>query len=326
MRRGVRHRLLGAVVTAALLGTAAAEAASPSKPAACGSATAATLGAVDASVVAHIYANELAGPEVSADLQHVLSATDLSTAVAAGNRRAVLKATTRIVYTPRWHIVRLRVTDLKGNLLADVGGPYVAAPVNGTISAGGRAVGRFLMSVQDDHGIVKLEWHFVGDPAAIYVGSKPVTAYGPVSFPAGVPRGPTVTLSGVSYRVQTQTLTAFPSGAITFVQLIAPPPSRLAAQPCAIVRAGEYGRVAATLAQLASNLQSNYVGYVSTVHTYTGALAFVRVGSRRIASAGGAGPNTIPDSGSVSYQGRSWLVYSFQPKPPARVYLLVPPS
>ena len=317
---------MGAVVVAAALSGAVSAAATTTKPAACGPATAATVGAVDASIVAHVYANELAGPEVSADLQHVTSASDLSTAVAAGDRHAVLAATTRIVYHRRWHIVRLRVTDVRGKLLADVGGPYVAAPVNGTISAGARSVGHFVMSVQDDHGVVKLEWSFVGDPAAIYVGSTPVTSYGAVTFPTGVPRGPTITLAGTTYRVETQTLNAFPTGTISFVTLVPPPSPAVSAKPCGVVRAEEYGKVAATLARLASNLPSNYTGYASALHTFSGALVFVRVGSRRIASSGGAGPNTIPASGSVSYEGRTWLVYSFQPSPPARVYLLVPPS
>lgn len=317
---------MGAVAAAAVLGGAVTAGASGSRPPACGSATAATVGAVDASIVAHVYANELAGTEVSADLGHVVGAADLSTAVAKGNQQAVLAATTRIVYHRLWHIVRLRVTDLHGRLLADVGGPYVAAPVGGTISSGGHAVGRFLMSVQDDHGVVKIEWHFVGDPAAIYVGSTPVSAYGAVTFPTGVPGGPTVTLAGVTYRVQTQTLTAFPSGTIKFVQLIPPPTAAVSAQPCAIVRANEFGHVAQALARLASYLPSNYVGFASTMHTYSGALVFVRVGARRIASSGGGGPNTIPTSGTVSYEGRTWLVYSFQPSPPARVYVLVPPS
>jgi hypothetical protein len=322
----VRNRLIGAAAAAAVLSGAVTTGASGSKPPACGAASAATVGAVDASIVAHVYANELAGPEVSADLQHVISASDLSTAVAQGNQQAVLAATTRIVYHPRWHIVRLRVTDLKGRLLADVGGPYIAAPVTGTISAGGRPVGRFVMSVQDDHGVVKLEFRFVGDPAAIYVGSTPVTAYGAVTFPAGVPRGPTITLAGTTYHVETQTISAFPTGTAIFVTLVPPPSRAVSAQPCTVVRANEYGLVAATLARLASNLPSNYAGFASAVHIYSGALVFVRVGSQRIASSGGPGPNTIPVSGSVSYQGRNWLVYSFQPTPPARVYLLVPPS
>ena len=317
---------MGAMAVAAVLGGAVTAAASGSRPAPCGPASAATIGAVDASVVAHIYANELAGTEVHADLQRVMSASDLSTAVAVGNTQAALAAATRIVYHRYWHIVRLRVTDLHGRLLADVGGPYVTAPVTGTISAGGRAVGRFVMSVQDDYGVVKLEYRFVGDPVAIYVGSKPVTVFGTVTFPAGVPAGPTVTLAGITYRVQTQTLEAFPTGTIRLVQLVAPPPAAVSAEPCAIVRANEFGHVASWLARLASDLPRNYGGYASALHTFSGALVFVRIGARRIASSGGAGPNTIPSSGSVSYEGRTWLVYSFQPNPPARVYLLVAPS
>src|SRR5579862_9632025 len=108
---------MGAVAVAAVLAGAVTASASGSRAAPCGSATTATVGAVDASVVAHIYANELAGAEVGADLQHVMSAADLSTAVAHEDMAAALAATTRIVYHRRWHIVRLRVTDLRGRLL-----------------------------------------------------------------------------------------------------------------------------------------------------------------------------------------------------------------
>jgi len=85
---------MGAVAVAAVLVGAVTAGASGSRPAPCGSATTATIGAVDASVVAHIYANELAGTEVRADLQRVMGASDLSTAVAAGNPQAALAATT----------------------------------------------------------------------------------------------------------------------------------------------------------------------------------------------------------------------------------------
>ena len=65
-----------------------------------------------------------AGTEVSADLSRDRGAADLSTAVAAGDTPpAALAAVTRIVYHRHWHIVRLRVLDRAGRLLADVGGP-----------------------------------------------------------------------------------------------------------------------------------------------------------------------------------------------------------
>jgi hypothetical protein len=60
------------------------------------------------------------------------------------------------------------------------------------------------------------------------------------------------------------------------------------------------------------------------VRLYTGARVFVRDGARQLASSGGSGPATLPASGTVSYQGTSWLVFSFEPRPPTRVYVLAP--
>jgi hypothetical protein len=309
----------------------AAAALSPGGPvasaasAACGVSTVATIAAVDAAVTTDIYRNELAGTEVSFDLRQVTGAADLLTAVTKGDRAATLKAVSRIVYHPAWHIVRLRVLDAAGHLLADVGGPYVIAPVPGALRSSGRLVGSFVMSVQDDAGVTKLETHFVGDPIGIYVAGKLVAELG-ASFPSAPPSGSGLTLGGVSYRVVAQTYNAFPAGTLSAVILVAPPTASLAAQPCAVVRAGEFGRVAARLAVLAPTLTQHYYGYASTVHSYTGAEVFVRDGAKQLAASGGPGPPVLPTGGTVSYQGRSWLVFSFEPSPPARVYVLVPPA
>ena len=58
--------------------------------------------------------------------------------------------------------------DAAGNLLADFGGPYVIAPVSGTLKDDGRVIGSYVLSVQDDAGVVKLAHDFIGDDAGIY--------------------------------------------------------------------------------------------------------------------------------------------------------------
>ena len=73
----------------------------------------------------------------------------------------------RCVYKPHWHIVRLRV-ERGGHVLADVGGPHVTAPVSGMLRAHGRTLGRYVMSVQDDLGYVKLVTRFIGAPIDLY--------------------------------------------------------------------------------------------------------------------------------------------------------------
>ena len=105
---------------------------------------------------------------------------------------------------------------------------------------------------------------------------------------------------------------------------VAPPPAQLAREPCATVRAGEFGRIAERFASLAFSLPEHYPGFARTVAIYTGADVFVRRGATQLAATGGAGPATLPNSGTVSYRGHRWLVFSFEPRPSTRVYVLAP--
>jgi hypothetical protein len=292
---------------------------------ACGSSTGATVAAVDAIVAGRIYRNELAGTEVSADLAHVNGASDLTSAAAAGDRAAALRAVRRVVFHHRWHIVRLRVLDLRGRLLADVGGPFVLAPVAGVLRSRGRTVGRFLMSVQDDVGEAKLIQRFIGDAAGFYVAGRLVAAWG-ANFPAREPTSASLALAGRRYLIARQAFSAFPSGRLDELQFVASPPPGLARSSCAMARAGAFGAVAVRFAQLATGLAHAYYGYAATVTLYTGALVFVRSGANQLASSGGVGPVSLPQSGSVTYRGRSWTVFSFAPMRAARVYVLAPPA
>jgi hypothetical protein len=322
-RRGSVVLALASAGLALVAFTGAAAAASAGAATACGPATQSTIAAVDETVLSDIYRNELAGTEVSFDLAQITGAHDLLAAVASHNQAATLKAVQRIVYHPAWHIVRLRVLDSSGRILADVGGPYVIAPVSGVLRSGGHTLASFVMSVQDDAGETKLETRFLGDPIGIYLSGKLVAErYG--NFPSSPPRGAQLTLGGISYRPVSETNNAFPSGTLDEVILVAPAPAAVATQPCAAVRAGEFGRVAERFAKLAQSLSQHYPGYTTTVSIYTGGQVFVRAGPRQLASSGGAGPASLPTSGSVSYRGRSWLVFSFEPAASTRVYLLVP--
>jgi hypothetical protein len=291
----------------------------------CGMASASTVGVVDATVTADIYQNELAGSEVTADLAHIAGAGDLISAVASDSRAETLKAVSRIVFHPHWHIVRLRAIDAKGRILADVGGPYVVAPVPGVLRSGARVVGSFVMSVQDDSGLTKLESRFVGDPIGLYVRGMLVAGLG-AGLPSRLPVSVTVTLRGVPFRLMSEALLAFSSGTATAVVFVPPPSRSLSVEPCETVRAQEFGRVAARLARLASALPEHYNDYAATVRLYTGAEVFVRRGSDQLASTDGPGPSLLPAGGNVTYQGASWLVSSFATRPNTRVYLLVVPS
>ena len=114
-----------------------------------------------------IYADELAGRETLTDQAHVGGSPALTAALSAANGAATRAAVRGIVYMPGWHIVRLRVMAA-GHVIADVGGPYVIAPVRGVLKRDGHAIGRYVMSVQDDVGYVKLISRFIGVPVDLY--------------------------------------------------------------------------------------------------------------------------------------------------------------
>jgi hypothetical protein len=284
-----------------------------------------TIAAVDNAATDAIYANELAGTEVSFDSAQVSGSAALLAAVAAENPSAARMAVSRLVFHPAWHIVRLRVLDAAGRILADVGGRYVIAPVAGVLRSGGRVVGGYLMSVQDDTGYTKLETRYVGNPIAIYYEGR-LVAERYASFGEVPPSGEEATLGGTPYRVLRETHRAFPSATLTAVILVPPPRPSLQRQSCAQVRAGEFGRIAERFARLAVSLPQHYPGFARTVTLYTRADVFVRDGTTQLASTGGAGPARIPPAGTVRYAGRSWLVFSFDPRPGTRVYVLAPPS
>jgi len=180
--------------------------------------------------------------------------------------------------------------------------------------------------VQDDTGETKLETRFLGNPVAIYLrGFLVADRYG--TFPA---TGPPITAalppSARGDAIVEQTFNAFPSGSLVEVMLVPPPAASVERVSCPLVRAQEFGRVAMRLVSLATNLAGQYPGYASTVAVYTGIDVFIRSGRQLLATSGGAGPSNPPTSGTVRYRGQRWLVFSFAPLPPARIYLLIPPA
>jgi hypothetical protein len=223
-RPAVRHLSTVAAASAALAPFALFGGCAAARPAgataACGAAGLATIAAVDQIAADHIYGNELAGTEVSFDSAQITAAVDLLAAVAAEDAAAARTAVSRLVFHPAWHIVRLRALDAAGHILADVGGPYVIAPVSGALRLHGHTVGSYVMSVQDDTGYTKLETRFVGNPIGIYIEGK-LVAERYAAFPSAPPASANVTLGGVSYRVLSETYKSFPSGTLNAVILVA---------------------------------------------------------------------------------------------------------
>ena len=318
--------------------------ASPGGP--CGAASAATIAHVEEEVARRIYVAELRGYEVRTDLAHIQESAELRTALASSNQAAVYVAVHKIVYTPHWHIVRLRVTRL-GHVLADVGGPDVIAPVSGALRSKGKVVGRFVMSVQDDLGYTKLVTRFIGAPIELYREGSPVMGTFPV--PLAAPRnGQSLTLAGVRYRVLALNATAFPSGKLEAALLVgepsgvptpsgapahpsgasvalsrAPvvPPGAPAAPTCEAVRVSAWGQIAMHVAARFTPLTAHYEDFVHTLQGVSGGRVFVRSGSARLA---GGGPRRLPRQGLVRYRGLGWDVFSWSAPASTRIYFLTP--
>ncbi len=284
----------------------------------CGAEAAAAAGAVDATVARGIYTDELRGKETREDVGRVTNYAPLLAALAAHRAAAVQSAVSALVYMPRWHIVRLRVTA-PGMGVADVGGPYIIAPVSGTLRQGGRVLGHYVLSVQDDLGYQKLVTRFIGTPIDLYRGGSLVMGTLPaVKSPPS--DGAIVSAHGVLYRAVTMQTTAFPSGPLQTTMFVAAGSQR--AGSCAAVRLASWGSIATHIAARLQPLPTHYPQLAAVLRAVTGGRVFVRSGARALA--GGAGPARLPAHGSVRFGGRSWPVFSWEPAPSQRVYFLTP--
>lgn len=269
-----------------------------------------------------IYELELASREVRADRRQVQGYAPLLRALAAGDQAAVLSAVTSLVYS-HTHIVRLRVT--RGNtVVADVGGPYIIAPVSGPLRVGGRTVARYTFSVQDDLGYVKLETRYIGFPLLLRSGAAPIPVEGVIPSGSGsIPSGGPVDLRGGRYRAVSFSAQAFPSGPLKVTVLVPDPPPSLSCREVAVY---EVGHIAQTMWNRYVLVGASPQLFVKAAGQLTGALTFVRSGSRQIAGSAAPGPGRLPASGSVRYRGVRYGVISFPASSsagPVRVYELV---
>jgi hypothetical protein len=116
------------------------------------------------------------------------------------------------------HVVRLRVSAA-GRLLSDVGGPFVLAPVNAPLLVGGRTIGSFVLSIQDDEGYRRLAKRLAGLDVLMYMGGRLVkNSLGP--NPGRVPANGSYHHRGHTFRVFTLHVEAFPSGPLRIVVLV----------------------------------------------------------------------------------------------------------
>ena len=164
-----------------------------------------------------VYQEELHSPDVAATLRSMESSTAFQHAVAAGSVTATHAAIDDF-FKAHIHVVRVRVT-IGGRLLIDDGGPYVLAPVHGTLRSGGRVVGKFEMAIQDDAGDPKLAHLFTGAEVLMRTGSRQVM--GTLSpGPASVPDRGAVTYRGRTYQAYSFSGVAFPSGPLRISLLL----------------------------------------------------------------------------------------------------------
>jgi hypothetical protein len=125
------------------------------------------------------------------------------------------------------HIVRLRVSA-GGQLLSDVGGPYVLAPVSAPLRLHGRTIGSFVLSIQDDEGYLRLSRRLAGLDVLMYMNFDGVPSQlvkdslSPAPGPAleTVPASGAFRYEGRSFRVFTVHSEAFPSGPLTIRVLV----------------------------------------------------------------------------------------------------------
>jgi hypothetical protein len=288
---------------------------------------------IDDGIAHQIYAQELNSKEVSADSYRITSSSALASAVASGNRSQIKRVTHAIVYTPVWHIVRLRILSPSGAVLADVGGPYILAPVTGQITNNGKTVGSFVMSVQDDKGYKKLVNHITGAGVELYLGGKPLM--GTLKSPPARPPGSGhLRLGGVSYDVDSYSVGAFPSGMLRVAVLVPKPAAALDGISCAQVRlatdAGIVRNVATGLMVSGHNIYANLALFISQAYQYTHVPVFVfddgieEYGTDSLLSAPPAPASLTPHSTTISYDRSRWLVSAQRPFPPEWIYVLAP--
>ncbi len=183
----------------------------------CGAEEEATLVNTVSRIARRIYEGE-AGRRTLASIKRVQQSTALQDAVARRDPVATRAAIAVLLHN---HIVRLRVSA-GTRLLSDVGGPFVLAPVEAPLSRGGRTVGSFVLSIQDDEGYKRLAQRLVGLDVLMYMGSRLVkSTLG--DAPGTIPTNGAFTRAGKRYRLFTFAAKAFPSGPLRITVLIPTP-------------------------------------------------------------------------------------------------------
>jgi hypothetical protein len=306
----MRARLTTICLAVALMAAPTATGATPPPEAACGAGGAEALATSIGEVAERIYAAELGSAETASDRRQIESYKPLLSALESGERGAIEAAVHSLVYS-HTHIVRLRV-DRGSQLVADVGGPYILAPVAGALRSHGRTIGHFVFSVQDDLGYVKLVTRFIGVPLILRTDSGQVPIEGLLSpGPATIPDHGPVSYRGTDYQAYSFRAAAYPSGRLR-VSLLAPVTHSLQTRTCGRIRTDEFAVVAQRLSRRFALSPSSYPPYIRLLNSLTHALVYVRAGSRTLAGSTRSTPPKLPTSGALRWHGVRYEVASFQ--------------
>ena len=180
----------------------------------CGATARETLVNTLAEVARAVYAGE-GGSRAQTQVRRVQHDPALLRAVAARDPEAARLAIDNLLTE---HIVRLRVS-VEGKLLRDVGGPYVLAPVTAALRSGGREIGTFVLSIQDDEGYLRLTGRLAGLDVLMYMnGTLVKNSLG--SSPGSVPDSGSYSYRGRRFVVFTVHAGAFPSGPLPIKVLV----------------------------------------------------------------------------------------------------------
>jgi hypothetical protein len=180
----------------------------------CGASAEDTVVNTISRIARRIYDGE-AGRRTLPQIRRVQRNRPLLDAVARRDPAATRRAVQTLLHQ---HIVRLRVSA-GGRLLSDVGGPLVLAPVHAQLRLGGRTIGSFVLSIQDDEGYKRLAARLVGLDVVMYAGSRLVkSTVGP--SPGTIPTSGSLSYRGRSFRLYSFNAKAFPSGTLRITVLI----------------------------------------------------------------------------------------------------------
>lgn len=190
----------------------------PSLFGACAATPAQTEANVLGPLAVRVYAHEAASHSEHTAVAYISRSTAFTAAVAEADP-AQTRAAIIAFFRSHRHIVRVRA--LRGTrVVDDVGGPWVLAPVAGTLRAGGRVIGSFLTAIQDDAGYVALTHIYSGADVILRVGARTIpssTLYpGPPSIPD---RGP-VAYGGRRYEAFSFDGRSFPGGVLRISVLV----------------------------------------------------------------------------------------------------------